>query len=222
MFKPGFFRIAILVLGMACIFSSGCALNRSEVSLDYPEYPAEDANPSARPAVIRNVNDLRVFEADPDDPATPSLKYGSADKASDEVKSRAIGRKRNTYGWALGDILLREGQTVTGVVSDNLAVALAELGYRVVTGTPAPDSAKVFDVDILKFWAWGDPGWTVDIYGDIDVALRSTAPDRVVNISVQGNSDHQLVTNGDWANVLTEALELFRREVVSRLGGVTE
>jgi hypothetical protein len=41
-----------------------------------------------------------------------------------EVKARAIGRKRNTYGKALGDMVLEGGQTVEGVVREYLVIAL--------------------------------------------------------------------------------------------------
>ena len=115
-----------------CVSLAGCATSRSEIKLQSPVVSASSSVAgNGHIVVIKSVTDERVFEQAPSDPSTPSLGFGGSDGATAQVKSRAIGRKRNGFGKALGDVLLDQGQTVQEVVRKNLAAALEQSGYKV-------------------------------------------------------------------------------------------
>ena len=158
----------------------GCATSRTELkiaSLASEPAPTVTANP--RTIVIRSVKDERVFEQAPSSPSTPSLGFEGASLATDELMSRAIGRKRNMYGKALGDFLLEKGRTVTELVRENVAVALRQTGYRVVTDQEALASAIIVDVRIKQFWTWFSPGFfTISLQATIetDIDVSGSSP----------------------------------------------
>jgi len=69
-----------LVHGLVAVFVlaliSGCATTRTRMSLDVPS-PGSAVVSGGKPVVIDAIHDVRVFETDPDDPSTPSLKSNS-------------------------------------------------------------------------------------------------------------------------------------------------
>ena len=69
-------------------------------------------NANGKEIFIESVTDERIFQENPKSQDIPSLGLGGSANATEIIRKRAIGRKRNTYGKALGDILLEEGQTV--------------------------------------------------------------------------------------------------------------
>jgi hypothetical protein len=65
--------------------------------------------------------------------APPSADIASLDPAedsSDASKARAIGRKKNGYGKALGDVVLPEGKTVSGLAESALTTGFQPGGIR--------------------------------------------------------------------------------------------
>ena len=141
--------VAILFV---CAAMVGCATSRSEIKLSSPvAMPPGTAVSSGQTAVVRSVKDERVFEQASRDPSTPSLGFEGAAQASADTKARAIGRKRNAYGKALGDVLLQSGQTVEGVIREHLAAALAQAGYQVKGEDAAGPSPLVLDAHIRQF-----------------------------------------------------------------------
>lgn len=202
----------VVVLGLAL---GGCATSRSELSLASPV-----ATPAAggKPIVIRSVKDERVFEQAPSDPGVPSLGFEGASQATAETKARAIGRKRNTYGKALGDVLLQPGQTVESVVRDNVAAALQQSGYRVVPAADANASTPAADVRIRKFWSWLQPGfWAITLHTAIftDIQLSGTAAPMPVQVTK--SQPMQIATEGNWIEAIGEALAAYRAEVAKAL-----
>ena len=211
-------RLGLLALIVASAVLSGCATSRSEVALTAP--PVTQKAPSnGRTVVIRNVKDDRTFEQAPGDPSTPSLGSGGAAQASDAVKSRAIARKRSTYGQALGDVLLQEGQTVTGLVRSNLAAAFEEAGYRVVADTATQPPPTVVDVSIKKFWAWMQPGfWALTFNSDIETVLTTTAPGAAPSvIKVKASESAQLGTDDAWIRIVQKGMADYRAQAATRL-----
>lgn len=104
------YRFHILAILGTLLWLSGCATTRSEISVE-----TNDGINSQKGMAVRidAVKDARVFQIKPPNPDIPSLKDdGILNKA---ITSRAIARKRNTYGKGLGDVLLPEGQTVAGL-----------------------------------------------------------------------------------------------------------
>ena len=204
----------------AAAILGGCATNRSEIRISSPGALAPPVGSApTRMVVIRSVSDERVFEQAPRVASTPSLGFEGAAQATAEVKARAIGRKRNSFGQALGDVLLDNGQTVAGLVRENLTAAFAQAGFRVVTESAAGPSPLLVDVRIKQFWAWIRPGfWAItlstQIETDIDVA-GAAAP---LKLSVEVADSRQLVTDGAWLEIVEKALLAHRTQATTRLG----
>lgn len=162
--------LAVLCLGL---LASGCAAGRGIVDVRVPE----TVNPETKTFVkIVEVKDRRFFQVDPPSPSIPSLKDNEIN--DEAVTSRAIARKRNSYGMALGDILLPPDKTVSGLVREALASALKDSGYTVVSeGDPGYDSARTLNADIMKFWSWMNPGmWEIKLSFEAQVVLSGDWP----------------------------------------------
>jgi len=202
----------------------GCATSRSEVKLATPGATATPgagvaaATATKGFAVIRTVADQRSFEQAPDDPSTPSLGFEGAQQATAETKLRAIGRKRNTFGQALGDVLLQGGQTVEIVVRDTLADALRQSGYQVVDAASAPPSALLVDVHVKDFWAWLNPGfWAITVNARIATDLQMAGQPGAHRVEVHHKEPRQFVTEGVWIEAVQTALQAWRDEAVKKL-----
>lgn len=155
-------RLAIFSTLIALVlFAGGCATSRGVLDIRPNAIPDNPA--SGRALVIASVVDNRKFELKPASPEIPSLKNGEI--GDDTIKSRAVGRKRNGYGKALGDILLPEDRTVNQVVEEYLTRAFREAGYRVVAKDSADaTNAKVLKVSIDTLWSWMTPGmWVISV-----------------------------------------------------------
>ncbi|WP_233840385.1 hypothetical protein [Dyella sp. 2HG41-7] len=201
---------------------AGCATSRSEIKLHSPEVvaPTTTATSAQRVVVIGKITDERVFEDSPTEPSTPSLGFGGADKATGDVKARAVGRKRNTYGKALGDVLLQQGDTVESVIRKNLAAAFQQAGYQVKDAADAGSSALVVDVHIKKFWAWFDPGfWAITLNDNIVTDLVVNGAPAPVVISTHVEDKRQVATEDAWIQIVDKGLDAYRAEVASRMQG---
>jgi hypothetical protein len=208
---------AALLLASALL--GGCATSRSELKIAGPEAAPAAAVTKQRAVVIRSIRDERQFAEKPADPSTPSLGSGGSAQAADDVKARAIGRKRNGFGQALGDVLLENGQTVTGLVRDNLSAAFRQAGYRV-----APDVASaganplLVDVRIKKFWAWFTPGMmTVTLASNIDTDLQISGGPTPATVSVVAREDRMAATEDAWLAVVQKALGEYRVEAAKKV-----
>lgn len=206
-----------VVLGLSVLLGA-CATSRSEIKLSAPVVAASGAASATGPTIqIRTVKDERVFESAPKEPSTPSLGFEGAAQASAETKSRAIARKRNTYGRALGDVLLESGQTVEGVVRENLAAALRQAGYRVHGEGDGGAAALTLDVSIKKFWAWFQPGfWALKLHADVATDLKFSEGAAPSTIAVHAEESMQMATDASWMQIVTKALDAYRAQVVGK------
>ena len=218
-------RFVALSATAAAVVLAGCATTRSELSLPAPGSRSGPGGAGALPpltgkvAVIRSVTDERVFEDKPSDPSTPSLGFGGASQATDEIKRRAFGRKRGGFGQAFGDVLLQEGQSVTSVVRDNLAAALRQAGIQVVDAASAPPTALQIDVRVKAFWSWINPGfWALTANGRIQTELDITGAAGTRRVAIEHHEPRQIMTEGAWLEVMGKALELYRAEATKLLG----
>jgi len=197
----------------------GCATSRSELRLASPVgSPAAVANANAPIAIIRTVRDMRTFEQAPKQPNIPSLGFEGASQATADAKLRAIGRKRNTYGNALGDVFLQDGQTVESVIRENVRAALQDAGYVVRDDAAANPSAVVVDVRIKQFWAWIHPGfWAITVNTDIDTDLSLSTKTDAMPVTVHVQDARALVTDSAWLETIDKALQAYRREAAGKL-----
>ena len=165
------------ILSAACclLLLGGCATSRSYMRLDASHSSAAVTTATGKAVVIDTVQDSRKFEEKPSDPSIPSLKGGEDYKLDAEQRKRAIARKRNGWGKAMGDILLEDGQTVETLTRNLVADGFARHGYQVLApGAVPPADALHVNVTIDEFWAWFTPGmWTVDMEGKIHTLIRT-------------------------------------------------
>jgi uncharacterized lipoprotein YajG len=204
---------------LLCAALAGCATTRSEVKLGGPEpAPAAAAVTKARAVFIRAVTDERIFQQAPSDPSIPSLGFEGADKASAEIKARAIGRKRGGFGQAMGDVLLENGQTVTEVLKENLAAGLRDAGYRVANNTAdAGQSPIIMDVRIKQFWAWFRPGfWAITLSTNIMTSLEVQGMSAPTDVSVHAENSGMAATESAWIEIVNKALKEYRGQVVAK------
>ncbi|HZL29498.1 MAG TPA: hypothetical protein VFC54_00345 [Pseudolabrys sp.] len=162
--------MVVVLCGTVAFAVSGCAFGRSEIPV---EVPHGEAAAGLVPVRITEVRDRRQFSTHPPDASMPSL-GDEADIGNPAITTRAIGRKRNGYGMALGDIVLPEGSTVPGLVRDAARQALAARGYRVVEAN-SPDYARTpsLALDINQFWTWFSPGfWQITLRFDALIRMK--------------------------------------------------
>lgn len=197
--------VVVLCLGVA---ASGCATSRGVFDVQVPDAP----NPqTGQPVKLTEVVDKRVFELDPRQPSIPSLKNNEIEDAS--ITKRAIARKRNGFGAALGDILLPEGRTVEQVTKEALTRALHESGYRVVSeGEPGYAEAVPLQAEIRQFWAWMNPGfWQITLKYNAQVMLRGNWPLNGDKRLIEGSATYAgLAAAGEqWREVVNKGVDDF-------------
>ena len=207
-----------LMLLAAFTILTGCATSRSEVKLGDTGSVNNFAVTKSRVVLIRSVSDERVFEQTPNDPSTPSLGGEGANGASGDTKARAIGRKRGGFGKALGDVLLENGQTVAGVVRENLTAAFKQAGYRTTSSAAdAGPSPMIVDVHIKQFWAWVQPGfWAMTLNSHITTDLEISGIASPAVVSVSEKDSRQLVTDGAWIEIVDKALKDYREQASAK------
>lgn len=196
------------------------------VRLDQPLPPAP-AVAAGKTIYIGEIKDLRVFEQNPKTQDIPSLGFEGSSAATDDLKLRAIARKRNTYGKALGDILLEPGQTVESVVRDALKRAFVGMGYTVLEQKPAAGSeTPVVDATIDKFWGYMTPGfWSITLDCDIATTLSIhpplplTAGQQAVAVKAEGH--FQIAGTNAWMEIFHQALDLYVAQVREQLSPTT-
>jgi uncharacterized lipoprotein YajG len=207
-----FDRVRRAVLAAAVLALAGCAASRSELKIEAPKATAV-VKPGAPVMLIRTITDSRVFEENPKNPDTPSLGGEGAAKETAAVKARAVGRKRNSYGKGLGDVLLDNDQTVVGVVRDNLTAAFGEAGYAVRPGGTAAAGAVTVDVNIRKLWAWVQPGFTeVTFHMDIDADLVFSGKGGKQVISVRATEGRLAGGDDAWREIIQKGFLEFRKQ----------
>ena len=163
--------------------------------------------------------DKRVFEAAPGSPDIPSL--DPSENSSDKVRARAIARKRNSFGKALGDILLPEGRTVESLTAASIRQAFHESGYRVLDDKgKVTESTYIVDAEIVKFWSWMNPGfWAITLSAEISTVLdiKSPAGPSRQTLSVRASDSFQTGMESNWTEVINKALRLFVDDLKEKL-----
>lgn len=204
---------------LMCMFVVGCATNRSALTLKSSTVTSANAvAKTGQTAVIRLVKDNRVFEQAPKDPSIPSLGFEGATNATAELKAKAVGRKRNGFGKALGDVTLENGKTVDGVIRERLTLALEQAGYEVKPEGQVASPSLVVDVEVKQFWSWIQMGfWALKVHTKIDTDLNVAGAAAPINVSSHVEESRQVVTDGAWVSALSKGLDDYQVKVTDAL-----
>lgn len=205
------FHAAIAVLGVACLLS-GCVTGRRsfDVGLESGSIAPADAAPKGTLAFV-NVSDARHFENKPSDPSTPSI-HGDINSISAAERSRFIGRQRNTFGHAMGDIVLPDGKTVQTKIVEIMTEGLKRRGYSVVAGNPALGTVEV---EVQDFWSWTTPGfWALSFEARIGCNVSMEYGGRKASFQVRGYAlNHgQIAKDKNWQEAYEEAFADFLKD----------
>lgn len=201
-------RWAVTAVVIVLSAVTGCATSRGVMSLDVPKEGQVGSQKAGPGVFIRSVKDARVFEDNPRDPSIPSLKGGMS-KNPEELRNRAIARKRNGYGKALGDIVLPEDRNVELIVRDLLRSSFAGLGYRIADDDKEPGTVVV-DASVEKFWSWFTPGfWTISVEAEIltNVAIQKNGKADQAAIKGYAGIKGQAASTSSWKKVYRAAMD---------------
>ena len=98
---------------------------------------------------IDKYTDTRRFATNASTPDQPT--YNPRAGLDDDAKSRIIARKRDGFGKALGDILLKDNLTTEKLVRNIVAQSFVNAGYNVVTEDPENKAIKC-NITVNKLW----------------------------------------------------------------------
>jgi hypothetical protein len=207
----------ILCSFAAAIILTGCATSRSVLDVQVPTGQAIAA--SGKQVYINSVTEKRDFQVKPPTPDIPSL--DPSEDQNDSIKSRAVGRKRNGYGKAMGDMLVKEGETVQSITYKSIREAFVEKGYSVLSNKDQiTQDTYIVDATIDKFWAWMNPGfWSITLSSEIstDLTIQSGKISTPQKISVKAADSYQVATDGNWTEIIQKSLKLYIEELKSKL-----
>jgi uncharacterized lipoprotein YajG len=197
--------LALIVMALGL---TGCVTGRRTV--DLPVAPTHDVVAAAtRGSVyIASITDDRVFQNKPSDPASPSID-GDVTSLSPQQKAQMIGRQRNTYGGAMGDIALPAGDSVPQRVRLLVTEGLARSGYKV---SADPGAKNQIAVSVKEFWAWSTPGfWAISFEAKITCEITTTNSGQPHTQVVQshGLNHGQVAKNANWQEAYAPAFDDF-------------
>jgi uncharacterized lipoprotein YajG len=206
--KSLFFSAVIFLL-------TGCATSRGYLNITVPQESAAKNN--GMQVYIHEIKDSRQFQLRPPSPDIPSL--SKKDIASEDLKSRAIGRKRNGYGKALGSIFLEENQNVQGVIYEAAKNSLISLGYEVTNDKEkARADAIVMDISIDKFWSWVNMGmWTLRVDAEIKTTVSEPALSKTFVVQALAQNHCQVGSTANWKKALRMAIEDYMSDFKNKL-----
>lgn len=207
---------SIVVTVLLGLLAAGCAASRSELAVSVPKSSAE---PTKAAVKIVKVVDKRVFQVDPPQPSIPSVRGNEIGNTA--LTARAVGRKRGGYGNAWGDVVLPEGQTVSGLVKQVLSEALADKGYAVIEkGAAGYETALPLSADINKFWSWVNFGLDIRITHESRIRLTGPWPVAENDREVPGHAfynSYVAIVESDWTDLLNNGTSDLRKNTVKVL-----
>jgi hypothetical protein len=207
-----------LLLAGACalvMLSSGCVVGHRSFSLEVPAGPEGPAPTSKGTVAITDITDARHFENHPGDPSTPSVD-GDFTKLSAEQLSTYIGRQRNTYGHAMGDVGLPPGQSVKTKVAELVTEGLRRRGYSV--GPGGQDGSLSIRID--DFWSWMTPGFVAlsfEARMECTITITRNGKETTVNVKGYALNHGQIAKDKNWQEAFDEAFENFLKDLDAKL-----
>jgi len=208
----------IAAYGFVVSILAGCAVGRTTIDVSAPQ----GSNPATGKYVrIAPAQDKRTFAVAPPSADMASLDPG--EDSSDASKARAIGRKRGGFGKALGDVVLPEGKTVSGLVERAVASGFQQAGYIVVSqDDPNFAEATPVTAQVIDFWAWFQPGfWSVTTNHKSEVLLSGDvgALHGTQTVKTRVTESKQVVTPGDWQQIVEEGLSSISQQTKKLVSG---
>jgi hypothetical protein len=191
---------------LSCALFSGCVMGRRTVALAVPTTPAP-ASPKGE-FVVNSAEDLRHFEDKPASPDTPSVDGVVSSKSKEELAGM-IGRQRNTYGKAMGDIALPAPATVQTKTIELIEEGLRRSGYTIAKGSASANTASA---KIDSFWAWFTPGmWSVGFEARVECHITITHGNKTATLYVQGRGENrgQVASDANWQLAYSRAFDDF-------------
>ncbi len=207
-------RIARILMAFICLSAlSACATTRSEVAVRGQSSTQQETGIAV---VLLPPVDARRFEAAPQTPSIPSLKE-SSQITDTQITSRALGRKRNGYGMAMGDVLLTPPQTASSLVGDAVKAGLRDSGYRVVEASdPAFATAPKISVRMNEFWTWITPGFgsiKLDNVTKLTIEGNLPALSTPATVDVHEQKGYFVISESEWSPFIDMALTHVREKV---------
>lgn len=206
-------KLLLAVPAFFLLLLSGCATNVSTLEPDLSAFPGKSDPAAIKTAYIKSVVDARVFN---DNAPQAYMPTWSNDGTQEEA--RAVGRKRNTFGKAMGGIVFPENMPATSVVKTTLTQALIDNGYRVIeTEAEVTPETKVIDVRMNQFWSWMNPGfWQLTLTCDIktDVTQKNAEP---LILEGEYHEGFQAATESNWLTVINQAIRNFYEDAKAKL-----
>jgi hypothetical protein len=205
----------IFIAGILFILT-GCISSRG-LLIEIPQETATQHN--GIQVYIRSIQDKRDFQSRPSSPRIPS--FGSRkDIGNPQVQCRTIGRQRNGYGKALGNVFLSENQTVEAIVFQAVRSTLISLGYTVIdSNAVAKSDAIIVDISIDKFWAWINigAGWTFRMDAEIETTMNFASINKNLTINGEGSNHYQVASSANWKKVLEITIKNYIKQAKDAL-----
>lgn len=204
-----------LVLAAICAVNTGCVTGRRVITLQVPTAPASATDKG--PISVAKVTDERHFENNPPQASIPSID-GDVKKASKEMLDTMIGRQRNGFGKAMGDVAVAPPETVETQVQALVSEGLKRRGYAVGTSSGGPS----VDVVIKEYWAWFRPGFAqIAFEAQIQtlVTITSSGQQRSLEVSGHGREEGQVASDEHWQRAYQLAYEDYLKNLDTSLAG---
>jgi hypothetical protein len=196
----------IALIGAAIVLQTGCVTGRRTFSLPVASHNIPAATHGK--VYIASVTDDREFQNKPSDPSIPSIN-GDVTKLSVQEKDRMIGRQRNGFGGAMGDIALPTDDSVTKRARLLVQQGLMRKGYEI---TADPSAPKSISISVKEFWAWMTPGFlalTFEAKLSCLIAVTDATGVRTTIVKGYGINHGQVVKDGNWQEAYDPAFEDF-------------
>jgi len=200
-------KIYIVLLSLAALFTqAGCVTGRRTFSVPVPTAPIGVVTKG--PIYVSSVTDDRIFQNKPSDPSIPSID-GDISTLSAVEKDRMIGRQRNGWGKAMGDVALADNETVTERVKALVEEGLRRKGYGISSDRATPTSIAI---SVDEFWGWMTPGvFALSFEAKVSTSLTLKGGQRSTKMVVkgQGLNHGQVAKDGNWQEAFAPAFEQF-------------
>jgi uncharacterized lipoprotein YajG len=196
----------ITLIGAAIVLQTGCVTGRRTFSLPVASHGVPAATHGK--VYIAVVTDDREFQNKPSEPSIPSIN-GDVTKLSAQEKDRMIGRQRNGFGGAMGDIALPSDDSVTKRARLLVEQGLMRKGYEIAADPSAPKSVTV---SVKEFWAWMTPGFlalTFEAKLSCLITVTDAGGVRTTIVKGYGINHGQIAKDGNWQEAYDPVFEDF-------------